>query len=56
MNLQQIDLIINKLIKQSKSYEWVINEFSMIDELKHLNLDLKLLEFMGISFNLNKDN
>ncbi|TBR81471.1 3'-5' exonuclease [Campylobacter novaezeelandiae] len=56
MNLQQIDLIITKLIRQSRSYEWVINEFSMIDELKDLNLDLRLLEFMGISFNLNKDN
>ncbi len=56
MSLQQIDKIINILSKESKAYEWVIKEFGELEELSFLELDLEMLELMGLSFELKADN
>ncbi|MCH5336112.1 MAG: 3'-5' exonuclease [Campylobacter sp.] len=56
MSLQQIDKIIGILSKESKPYEWVMAEFGKLEELKHLDLDLEMLELMGLSFNLGQGN
>lgn len=56
MNLQEIDQILSILCKESKPYEWVMSEFSKIEELSAFDLDLETLELLGLGFNLDKDN
>lgn len=56
MSLQQIDKIISVLNKQSKPYEWVIREFSKLEELRDFDLDLETFELLGLGLTLNKDN
>lgn len=56
MSLQQIDQIISVLNKQSKPYDWVIQAFSKVEELKNFDLDLETFELLGLSLILNKDN
>ncbi|MFQ6341904.1 3'-5' exonuclease [Campylobacter sp. VTCC 70190] len=56
MSLQQIDKIISVLNKQSKPYEWVIREFSKLEELRNFDLDLETFELLGLGLTLNKDN
>ncbi|AXP08183.1 3'-5' exonuclease [Campylobacter hepaticus] len=56
MSLQQIDQIISILNKQSKPYDWVVEEFSKIQELKNFDLDLETFELLGLGLTLNKDN
>ena len=56
MSLQQIDQILAKLVKESKPYPWVMKEFAKVEELKDYELDLEILELLGLSFHLHKDN
>lgn len=56
MSLQQVDQIISILSKQSKPYEWVINEFKKIEELKDYELDLETFELLGLGLTLDKNN
>ncbi|QPM44005.1 3'-5' exonuclease [Campylobacter hepaticus] len=56
MSLQQIDQIISILNKQSKPYDWVVEEFSKIQELKNFDLDLETFELLGLGLTLDKDN
>ncbi|TKX31620.1 3'-5' exonuclease [Campylobacter aviculae] len=56
MSLQQVEQIISILNKQSKPYEWVIQEFHKVDELKDFDLDLETFELLGLAFYLNQDN
>lgn len=56
MSLQQIDKIISVLNKQSKPYEWVVREFSKLEELRNFDLDLETFELLGLGLTLNKDN
>lgn len=56
MSLEQVDKILATLSKQSKPYAWVMEEFSKVEELEHLDLDLELLELMGLGLNLSRDN
>lgn len=56
MSLQQVEAILATLSQQSKPYAWVMEEFSKVEELGHLNLDLETLELMGLGLNLSKDN
>ncbi|MCR2107322.1 3'-5' exonuclease [Campylobacter upsaliensis] len=56
MSLQQIDQILTKLVKESKPYPWVMKEFAKVEELKDYELDLEILELLGLSFHLHKDN
>lgn len=56
MSLQQIDQIISILNKQSKPYDWVMQEFAKVEELKNFDLDLETFELLGLGLTLNKDN
>jgi len=56
LSLQQIDKIISVLNKQSKPYEWVVREFSKLEELRNFDLDLETFELLGLGLTLNKDN
>ncbi|MCX2682859.1 3'-5' exonuclease [Campylobacter sp. MIT 21-1685] len=56
MSLQEVEEIIAVLSKQSKPYEWVVNEFSKIDEFAHLDIDLEILRLMGLSLELHNNN
>ncbi|EAH9087898.1 DNA polymerase III subunit epsilon, partial [Campylobacter jejuni] len=48
MSLQQIDQIISILNKQSKPYDWVMQEFAKVEELKNFDLDLETFELLGL--------
>ncbi len=56
MSLQQIDQIISILSKQGKPYDWVVKEFSKVEELRNFDLDLETFEFLGLGLNLDKNN
>lgn len=56
MSLQQVDTIVSKLIKESKPYAWVMEEFARVEELRDFELNLETLELLGLEFYLNKDN
>ncbi|KAA6226973.1 3'-5' exonuclease [Campylobacter sp. LR264d] len=56
MMIKKVDDIINTLSKESKPYQWVMQKFSDLEELKGLKLDLQTLELMGLKLALNKNN